>query len=405
MSEQAGMKQTTRILMLSLAVVAILSGCGEKKKEDLTNPSTETPAEQPSPVPGEPAPTPTPTPAPEPQPEPNPQPEPQPEPGPGPGPQPQPEPQPEPVPEPQPEPTPGVCSKLSFRGHKWPNGMSALERDSLVIALNLTGSFEGHKGWQNLANDFDQQGLSMGLLNQNLGTGSLQPLWSQMRKKHLGKFRALFGASRFESLQTMLRRWESAQAAGELSSFDLENFDEENYISPLDIVPDGELDAFATTAEQDSVQWARQNLYVGSKFKPEWERELIALGGDLAYVSLQIDAAMTLHRRALSYVRKIGVFDVRAYLVMFDFAVQNGVIKAVDFADFDVWLKSNPAVLARQRLIKILELRLRHVRPQYVEDVRSRKTAIIDGKGRVHGSDRDFEREYCFRRLTPMPTP
>ena len=48
------------------------------------------------------------------------------------------------------------------------------------------------------------------------------------------------------------------------------------------------------------------------------------------------------------------------------------------------------------RLKKILEIRLTHVIEKYKNDVNSRKLSIINGAGVVHGSSRNYPKEYCF---------
>ena len=56
----------------------------------------------------------------------------------------------------------------------------------------------------------------------------------------------------------------------------------------------------------------------------------------------------------------------------------------------------------KAKLEKLLALRLRHVKPQYVEDVRSRKQTIIDGTGLVHEVMRFLEKEYCYQGVSPV---
>ena len=62
---------------------------------------------------------------------------------------------------------PSICSDLSFEQVEWPSNVSTKQLDAFALGMNITGSFEGHDGWSNIANDFDGQGLSLGLFNQN----------------------------------------------------------------------------------------------------------------------------------------------------------------------------------------------------------------------------------------------
>src|ERR1035438_10073334 len=65
-----------------------------------------------------------------------------------------------------------ICSGLDFAPVIWPPQLPKYQVESLELVLNIAGSYEGVRGWANLTNSFDDQGLSLGLLNQNLGQGS-----------------------------------------------------------------------------------------------------------------------------------------------------------------------------------------------------------------------------------------
>ena len=284
----------------------------------------------------------------------------------------------------KPKPGFGICSYLDFMGFNWPDNMFDYEKEGLTLALNITGSFEGPHGWKNLTNDFDGQGISMGLMNQNLGTGSLQPLLVKMRQNHFSKFQSLFRPDHFHSLLAMLSQWESTRVSQQA---------DEIIPSPLDI----DSEASINSSTSGSVDWARKTVYDSSGvFNPIWKQELLNLAGSPEYVSLQIAAAWELHLRSLKLHQKIAVYELRTYLLMFDIVVQNGNLKPQDEIDYFDYLNQNPNASATQRLEKIVELRLRWVKPQFRNDVRNRKLSLVRGSGRVHGVNREFEKEYCF---------
>lgn len=58
--------------------------------------------------------------------------------------------------------------------------VSALEVDLFDCFSKVTGKFEGNKGFANLSGNFDGQGISAGVLQWNLGQGSLQPILLEM---------------------------------------------------------------------------------------------------------------------------------------------------------------------------------------------------------------------------------
>ena len=286
---------------------------------------------------------------------------------------------------------PVVCSALDFSGATWPPSMTADDRAALELSLNISGSFEGSDGWVNLTNDFDGQGLSLGVLNQCLGQGSLQPMLIRLRDEHPGTLKALVGPEHLRSLLDMLTKWQNDARLGV----------EDVPLSKLDN-PEENGGPQAAAANQESVRWAAANLYEGGgRFLPEWRTELSALASSPEYVSIQLEAAARDHEHAVADEARVGVRELRGYLFLFDIQVQNGGLYARDFGDYAAYLKKNPRAGATDRMKKLLELRLRHVRRQYQEDVRSRKLAVILGTGKVHGEARDLPVQYCYDGAWP----
>ncbi len=285
---------------------------------------------------------------------------------------------------------PAVCSALDFGGVTWPATMTTDDRSALTIALNISGSFEGEDAWGNISDNFDQQGVSLGLLNQNLGQGSLQPMLIRLRDERPDVLTSLVSPAHLSVLLEMLARWQVA-SAGETKAVPLSRFDEPTQIGTLS----------SPGANAASVSWAEANLYAGKDFDPLWKKELVAVASSPEYVSIQIAAALRDHERALAYETTVGVRELRAYLMLFDVNVQNGGLYPEDLADYADFVKANPRSDGTARLEKLLVLRLRHVRKKYVADVRSRKLAIIRGLGTVHGGARNLPAEYCYDGAWP----
>ncbi|MCC7405317.1 MAG: hypothetical protein IT288_13045 [Bdellovibrionales bacterium] len=286
----------------------------------------------------------------------------------------------------------GICSALDFQGVRWPAKLTARERENLALALNVTGSFEGRSGWANLTNNFDGQGVSLGLLQQNLGQGSLQPLLINMRDQASSVWQAVLSPAQRRSLEAMLARWEQAKALEpeSASNWDLE-------ISVLDI--DAGRKVNLTARNQASVDWAVATLYRNpTQFHPDWQLALEALARTPEYVGQQIEAALALHARATGYADDHG-FGLRAsYLFFFDIAVQNGGIPSADWQEWQGLVESHPEWVEQDKLVSLLEIRLRRVLPRWREDVRKRKMTIIVGQGVVHGSSRHLPQEYCYQQ-------
>jgi hypothetical protein len=271
---------------------------------------------------------------------------------------------------------------LDFSGVTWSESLTLDDRKALGIALNISGSYEGNSGWGNIANNFDGQGVSLGLLNQNLGQGSLQPMLIRMRDEHPDVLKAIFRPEHLKSLLAMLSRWEKASK--------LET------PSPTLSILDEPVDSGERSANSESVEWAEENLYDGFGFDPVWKKELVALAEHPDYVSYQIAAAEGYHQKALKYQARIGIRELRAYLLLFDIVVQNGSLYEQDLTDYEAYVKANPSATSTQKLEKLVELRIRHVREEYKADVRARKKTIINGTGTVHGERRNLPKEYSY---------
>lgn len=306
------------------------------------------------------------------------------------------------------------CNRLDFKGTTFPDAIVKANQVGIFsLALDISGSYEGRSGWANLTNNFDGQGLSMGLLNQTLGTGSLQPLLKSMRELYPSQWRAaLPNLARRASIESMLNDYYNSaltlQRVNQLSRTDFEDSEfSENSGEGLSI--------FAVTGSTSaSVKWAIKNLYDSNgKFKPEWKAELSQLITTPGYRSLQINAASKIHSSVLkdSNFGEVGVKQLRAYLLIFDLLVQNGSIwknppasSGAPFrdmlAEFRNYKSDNPMAPPQALLETVVNLRLWAVRPEYVNDVKSRKYTIINGTGKVHGENRNLETEFCYKGTT-----
>ncbi len=286
---------------------------------------------------------------------------------------------------------PTICSDLSFDQVIWPANVSNKQLNAFALAMNITGSFEGNDGWRNIANNFDEQGLSLGLFNQNLGQGTLQPLLIEFQRFENTKMNVLFTSAQRTSLISMLNTWIAATGGSVLTKATVQSIPDS---SPLDMVS-GFSQKASNLTNQASVDWAVAQIYTGTQFKPEWKIALQNLAQDPKYVTLQIEAAIQIHNKAMGYMNKYGFKTLYAYLFFFDIVVQNGGISSTTESQYLAWERTNRSAAESTKLLRLLEFRLLVVIPEYVADVRSRKTSIINGTGTVHGSARNYPVEYC----------
>lgn len=296
-----------------------------------------------------------------------------------------------------------ICSKLDFGDVIWPAKLLTVERKAMALALNITGSFEGSAGWANLANNFDGQGISLGLNQQNLGQGSLQPLLISMMTKNRDVMAGVFSAANLKSMSTMLTAYSGKTIASASASNDLTLsietlFPDKKALSPLD--EDFVTNEFkAMDAKTDaSVAWAKANLFLSSgAFKTDWKASFVALAVKAPYRTLQIEAAMTMFAKAQGYFVSLKFSEMRSLLMMYDIVVQNGGFNSSHLSQYASYVAANPNATETAKLNKLLAIRLVSVRDQYKADVSSRKSTIINGTGTVHGSKRNLPTEYCYK--------
>ncbi len=286
-------------------------------------------------------------------------------------------------------PPPAINSNIDFSAITWPTDMGLVDQRALELALNISGSFEGRESWSTISNNSDKQGMSLGLLSQNFGSGTLQPLLIDMRDHHPDVMTQIFSKTHLAALYTMLATWESQ---GGVAAHAMQP-----RVSILDMVMVPMVDP-----DTASVAWAVKNLYTnsaGTSFATQWKAEFQSLAVAPVYINLQFGEALIMHALAKAYALQAGIVQLRTYLMMFDVVDQDGDMPTGDFVDYRAYLAANPNATADDRLTEIVNLRLRHVNPVYVNDVKSRKMTIVNGQGLVHGAQRDLESEYNFNRL------
>lgn len=297
----------------------------------------------------------------------------------------------------------GVCGPLPFDNVVWPLSLTLAGRRAFAVSLNITGSFEGNSSWSTIANNSDGQGLSLGLLQQNLGQGTLQPLLIRIRRERPEILKQIFTDADRTSLLGMLAAWEAAAtpAVAVPVSDEDELFPRVDVLSPLDKMPQvsidlRELQPLLTTRNAASVAWAKKNLYSGSTFIARWKTALMALANTAPYRSLQIEQAETLFDKAASYFTVLKFKEQRSFFLMYDFVVQNGGFTSSHRSQYDAYVRANPNASETAKAKKLTEIRVSTVLSQYKADVRSRKNTIIDSKGTVHGRVRDLPKENCY---------
>lgn len=219
------------------------------------------------------------------------------------------------------------------------------------MALKITTYFEGGRSmnYQALADDFDGQGTSFGLLQWNFGQNTLGPLLKKMMDQNPTSFAGCFGPDAdYDTLNTAL-------VAGN---------------------------------QADELKWARDRI----KNKREaWQSAFKSIGSNAAFNKIQVQQAASQYHPAavgvIAEIRKIAPklftqIEFRTYAATFDLCVQQGSLQSKK----DAALKKIKQRIGKEKPASQLEVmkivvteRGRTASSAWQADCVSRRMGILDG--------------------------
>jgi len=224
----------------------------------------------------------------------------------------------------------------------------------------LTGAFEtsvpppGCFGCVN--GDFDGQGISYSALQWNFGQSTLQPLLIEMTSSHPDVMRRVFG-------------------------------DRSTALSGVFAMP-----------RSRQLEWARSIQSVQHALNDTWRGCFHALGETAEFQAIATRHASSLFDGALALCRTYGLESQRAAALMFDIKVQNGTIGTPAHSrieqDFANLAPGDPPVVETAKMRIVANRVADTANSRWKEDVRSRKLAVANGTGVVHGLHYDLAAQY-----------
>lgn len=211
--------------------------------------------------------------------------------------------------------------------------------DNVVnIARNITKQFEVGNSNQ-IAGNFDGQGLSLGYFQWCIGQGTLQPLLNRMDRQYNKEMRSIFGT----------------------------NYDKVHEMT------------LSTLSNQ--LKWAQSINNSSNKIKEPWYSQLIKLSNNQHFISIERDSEIYLINRAMIICDKYKLKTIRGFALALDIVVQNGSISSEAAKVIDAAIAKTPNITEK----KLLGVIANAVSGNSA-DIRSRKLAIVNGQGTVHGS-------------------
>jgi Putative peptidoglycan binding domain len=227
----------------------------------------------------------------------------------------------------------------------WDGLMAMPPPDILERSLQLTADWEG-TGYGGTNGNFDEQGITWGLLGFTWAHGELQTILNEIRTDHPAVFSTAFGGLEREMIRILGR-------------------------------PRSDQMAFAS---EISIQG-------GEKIRPEWAACFKALGDTVEVQQIENRIAKDKYwQAALNLIDEFDLKSDRAMALCFDIVVQITVTDQIK-AEVHERADGKPENVKMKALAGIVA---DHAKREYQNDVLTRKMTFVDGQGAVHGDKYDI---------------
>lgn len=228
-------------------------------------------------------------------------------------------------------------------------------------ALMLTAQFEGSgNGYKTIAGNFDGAGLSLGIIQFNIGSNTLQPLLTDILSENRPLVLSIFGNEKTGILENMLN-----------------------------------------DSLEKQLEWAIGiNDASGQSINAEWTEVFVALCETSEFQAVQDKYIEKYKDRAIAKCALFGGFSTnRAYAFMFDCSVQCGGFYQNEVDNIRALITDDMSEVDRLRVIANV------MRTTRGEDGYTRRICIVNGTGIVHGASIDIS-DYGIddKEISDMPS-
>ena len=257
--------------------------------------------------------------------------------------------------------------------------------DWVETALQITGSFESSGDpFGGVSGDFDHQGISLGVLQWNIGQGSLQPLVRNVGQAVVLNYMPTYGNDFWHAVNSniggglqIVRAWQNGSVLRPPVMAELRRFTPSPEFKRQQVIAAGKV---AGRAFNDATSWAEEEGTQPTKRLFCWLFDLRTQNGGLKTVT---------HESVSDFINGHGAANVDDFVC--DWLAARTAADA-GFKDSrrnaELWRNTVP----EERLFMFIGsyLRCRLGVPAYQGDVLNRKGAIVVGRGWVHGEERAF---------------
>ena len=234
-------------------------------------------------------------------------------------------------------------------------------KEAHTRALMLTAQFEGSgNGYKTIAGNFDGAGLSLGIIQFNIGSNTLQPLLTDILSENRPLVLSIFGDEKTGILESMLN-----------------------------------------DSLEEQLKWAIGiNDASGQSINAEWTEVFVTLCETSEFQAVQDKYIEKYKDRAIAKCALFGGFSTnRAYAFMFDCSVQCGGFYQNEVDNIRALITDDMSEVDRLRVIANV------MRTTRGEDGYTRRICIVNGTGIVHGASIDIS-DYGIddKEISDMPS-
>ncbi len=145
--------------------------------------------------------------------------------------------------------------------------------------------------------------------------------------------------------------------------------------------------------KENQIEWAKTINNSTNTIAEPWYSQFVSLSNNQHFIDIESDAEAYKIGQAMIICDKYNLKTIRGFALAFDIVVQNGSISSDASKIIDTAIAQNPNMIEKD-LLKVIANAVADTSTNIAEDIRSRKIAIANGEGTVHGSAIDLDKNY-----------